>query len=386
MRTALIVCVAFAAIACGGDGSSSLDEPLGSPDAIDIGFNMGRMDQFGYLDDYFKASSVKDARLCHTYAAWDAGTGSPVAANPNAPAGTRAWLTAWLGKAQGACDEVLVSFKAHTHGKAPSPAQVETAFRDFVTASWPYTGKFSFTPWNEPNNGGDAGNGLGEVISPDLDAEYYLTMEEICRNHGCKVAAGDFASNGNWWKDFSWNCANDNVAPSQLCASPSSENGSHLPASYLDKFKNYIANFASGKTSTLGRKHHLPQGFRPEVFAFHGWHDINDYLSDANHCGTYGDCATRRILQSLGGSWAGVKLWDTEVGIDQDGPAISDDEQACGAAFLLRLSALSARLERVYITRVHGGTGQLVRDDHSLREAAHILANRKTTYPAGHCK
>lgn len=383
MRILWATCLLLAA-ACGGD-AASLDEDLGDPNAIDVGFNMGHIDQFDYMGDFYAASTVKDARLCHTYAAWNVANGAPVAANPNAPAGTRAWLTAWFSKAQGKCDDVLVSFKASSHGKPPSPSQVQTAFENFVNASWPYTGKLSFAPWNEPNNGADSGDGLGEIIPADLDAEYYLTMEEICRKHGCTVAAGDLASNGNMWKDMSWNCANDNVAPSELCKEKSSLDTSNAGASYLDKLKNYVANFASGKKSPLGRTHHLPSGFRPGVFAFHGWHDINDYLNEGNHCGSYDDCVTRRVLKSFGGSWAGVKIWDTEVGVDQDGPAMSDAEQACGAAFLVRLSALSSRIKRVYYTRLHGGTGELILADHSRRAAANVLAKRKTS-SGGKCK
>jgi hypothetical protein len=292
----------------------------------------------------------------------------------------------WLSQAEGKCDEVLVSFQSHVAASPPTGAQMETAFKDFVNASWPYTGKLSFTPWNEPNNPAGGGNGLGVVIPPDVDAEYYLTLEEVCRTHGCTVAAGDFASNGTMWDAFEWNCSDDNVAPADLCKTPSSLNPTNAPPSYLDRFKNYIANFADGKTSPLGRTHHLPNGFRPELFAFHGWHDVNDYINSGNHCDSYDDCATRRILKSLSGSWIGVKIWDTEVGVDQDGPPISEDQEACGAAFLVRVSSLSSRITRVYYTRLHGGSGQLVLDDHSLRASADVLAHRQTTYPKGKCQ
>ncbi len=152
------------------------------------------------------------------------------------------------------------------------------------------------------------------------------------------------------WNDFEWNCANDNVAESQLC-----------------------------KTKSSG----LPAGFRPEYFAYHGWHDSNEYINDASHCSTYGDCALRRILQSLGGSWGGVAIWDSEDGFGQN-VAIADGEQACAAAFDLRLLTISRRVHRLYITRLHGGGGQLL-DGHTARPAMDVLAKRDRTAPGGNC-
>jgi hypothetical protein len=46
--------------------------------------------------------------------------------------------------------------------------------------------------------------------------------------------------------------------------------------------------------------------FRPEYFAYHGWHDSNRYLDAGDHCSTYATCTLRRILYSLRGSWDAI--------------------------------------------------------------------------------
>jgi hypothetical protein len=175
------------------------------------------------------------------------------------------------------------------------------------------------------------------------------------------------------WNDFEWNCENDNVATPALCKTYSDENPGHLPASYLDKYKNEIAQHANDARYKLGAD------FRPEVFAYHGWHDTNEYVYYHQKCTGYGDCAVRRLLTSLGGSWGSVKLWDTEDGAGQI-RALSDHDQACGAAFLIRTASISDRIERLFVTRLHGGDLQLELADHSKRAAFGVLAKRQTTY------
>jgi len=80
-----------------------------------------------------------------------------------------------------------------------------------------------------------------------------------------------------------------------------------------------------------------------------------------------------------------VKLWDTEVGLAQDGePAIDDARQAWGAAFLIRLTAnLSARVTRVYYTRLHGGNPSLYAGN--TKRHAFEVAKRETTYGGAAC-
>ena len=116
------------------------------------------------------------------------------------------------------------------------------------------------------------------------------------------------------------------------------------------------------------------------MFAYHGWHDTNEYIYDHQKCTGYDDCAVRRLLVSFGGSWGGVKLWDSEDGMGQKG-ALSDHDQACGAAFLMRTANISSRIQRVFVTRLHGGDLQL-EVGHTPRPAFGVLAARKTAYAA----
>lgn len=285
-----------------------------------------------------------------------------------------------------------MSFKSFANRTPPTTSEYAKAFERFVATDWAketgYKGRLSFTPWNEPNNKAQDGNGLGVQLDARLVARYYLAAERACRKHPTQcnvVAAGDFASNGDMWNDFEWNCSNDNVAPSDLCKTNSSVNPSGEPASYLDRYKNEIAN----RATQFG----LPKGFRPEVFAFHGWHDTNNYLNEGAHCATYDTCALRRILRSLSGSWGHVALWNTEDGIGQH-DELDDDKQANGAAFLLRLQTITTRVHRLYITRLHGGSTELVRENRELvngmpvkerspRPAMCVLAKRRLTYMSG---
>ena len=379
-KLGVIGALAIVVAGCGASDATSeetaddADEALvaGDARAVDIGFN-GGPDQFEFTDDFFASEARRGPRLCHTYVRFDVAEQRPDPGSADSEPGSRGYLERWLRAAQGHCDEAFISFKAAAPGRAPSEASFTSAFRAFVTTSWAqetgFTGGFAFSVWNEPNNPAGSGNGLGTVIEPELAARYYLAAEKLCRQHGCKVAAGDFASNGGTWNDYEWNCANDNVAPRDLCKQASARNPGHRPASYLDRYKNTIANHAD--------EYGLGARFRPEYFAFHGWHDANEYLDTGSHCSSYSDCVTRRLLTSLGGSWGQVQLWDTEVGVDQDAAPISDHEQACGAAFLLRVTALSKRITRLYYTRYHGGTGELARN-HAPRPAMQVLADRET--------
>lgn len=363
------------------DGDDVAVEALTAGDAhrLNIGFNDGLPGEFDYYNDFFSASAIHPGpRLCHAYVGWDIGTQPPHAGDPTSQ-GSRAYLDHWLASAQGHCDDALISFQAYRHGPAPLVAQFAASFDNLAATSWAaeagFTGAVSYTPWNEPNNGAGAGNGLGTQIAPRLAARYYLAAERACRQHDCKVAAGDFASNGAMWRDFSFNCENDTVAPAELCAHKSSVNAGGAPASYLDLYKNEIAN----RAQDFG----LPAGFRPPYFAFHGWHDTNEYLDHGDHCSTYESCGLRRILKSLGGSWGRTVLWDTEDGLGQTG-ALSDEAQACGAAFLLRLQTITPRVYRLYVTRLHGGSDQLL-VGHAPRPAMTVLANRELHY-AGGCR
>jgi hypothetical protein len=402
----------------GGESFGTSESDLsGNPTSLNIGFNGGAdslgVEQFGYYSAFFTQSAIHPGpRICHTYVLWNLAEEPDGPADADATAGTRTAFKAWLAEA-GAfdaaenhvhCDEVLVSFKAQDvddkgapapgakclSGKtppcgAPDTAQYTKAVEDFVSIDWKaetgFGGTFAFTPWNEPNNQFGAGNGLGEVIPPERAAQMYLELDGVCASHGCKVAAGDFASNGDWWDAFEWNCADDNVAKMThtdsaghvWCDKPSSENpGNAREASYLDRYKNTIALDASK---------------RPAYFAYHGWHDANDFLDAGNPCDSYDDCATRRILQSLGGSWGSMEIWDTEVGASQ-GATITDEEQAKTAAFLVQLATLSKRITRLYYTRLYGGGGELLHgstQSPTLRPALCVLADRDTSVTGVTC-
>jgi hypothetical protein len=361
-----------------GDDTEVIEGPI-DPTNLNVGFNNGYATQFDYYGDFFGTGVTPPARLCHAYVSWKVAYQAPHSGSI-ADHASRAFIDDWLAKAQGHCDEALISFKSMAPGSPPSTTAFAAAFEKFVAVSWAaetgFTGKLAFTAWNEPNNGDTAGNGLGVKIPPRVAARYYLAAERACRRHGCKVAAGDFASNGNMWDDYRWNCANDNVAPSQLCSTKSSMNPDDRDASYLDVYKNEIAN----RATSFG----LPSGFRPAYFAYHGWHDSNRYLNAGDHCSSYETCTLRRLLRALRGSWGAVVIWNTEDGIGQtDAP--DDREQGCGAAFMVRLNTISARVRRLYITRLHGGPGQLL-VGHTPRPAMTVLAERRRTYPVGNCR
>jgi hypothetical protein len=371
----------------GTDGDGNADAigitPLATdPSNLNIGFNGADASEFGYYPDYFQTANAITfgPNLCHTYVQWNVADQAPHAGTVD-DHHSRAYLDDWLSKAQGHCGEALISFKTiGVHGAAPGADTYQQAFDKFAATDWAaetgFTGKLSVTPWNEPNNKADAGNGLGVVIEARLAARYYLAAEAACRKHGCTVAAGDFASNGDMWDSFEWNCANDNVNPGELCKSKSAANPGNAAASYLDLYKNEIVNSATS--------YGLPKGFRPEFFAYHGWHDANEYLDNAQHCDSYDNCALRRILRSLGGSWANVEIWDSEDGAGQT-QTPNDHDQACTAAFMLRLQAITSRVRRMYITRLNGGGGQLITTGHVARPALGIFAQRKQSYD-GTCK
>lgn len=366
----------------GDDGTDAEVIEAGTPDPtrINVGFNNGFATQFDYWNDFFGSGVTPPARLCHAYVSWRVGL-LPAGSGSIDDHATPAFIEDWLRKAQGKCDEVLISFKSMTKRSPPPTSEFADAFEAFVSTNWRartgFTGNFAYTAWNEPNNGDDAGNGLGVEIPPRVAARYYLVAERACKKHDCKVAAGDFASNGNMWDHFRWNCANDNVARSQLCREKSSMNPDGRGASYLDIYKNEIVNSAPD----LG----LGAGFRPTYFAYHGWHDTNRYINEGDHCSSYETCTLRRLLRSLRGSWGNVMIWNTEDGVGQT-TAPDDRAQACAAAFLLRLELVSSRVKRVYLTRLRGGPGTLLLADHTRRPAATIFANRETSYPAGNCR
>ena len=397
MRPAVLACtlasmlplIACTASTDEGDVTTDADEAelAGNAKKINIGFNAGFQEQLQYLPDFNTKTSIHlGPRLCHEYVDWRVAEGAG-SKNANLVAEFNK-LGSWLGAAQGVCDEALISFKSTATAAAPSVSRFETDFKLFLDTDWKtitgFEGTMSFTAWNEPNNPEEPGNGLGVVIEPETAAGYWLAASRQCKLHGgCKVAAGDFASNGNWWNAYEQNCKDDTVAPKDLCNTLSDVADKGAKASYLDRYKNFIVNHVTD--------YGFGKSFKPEYFAFHGWHDANMYLKDHDHASDYDTSVVRRVLRSLQGGWGGAKIWDTEVGVDQSATdTIDDDEQACGAAFLLRLHAISPRIERMYYTRLHNGgdKGGALLDGKNLRPAGKVLAERKTSYTfkGGKCK
>ncbi len=364
--------------------------PLQNARDLNIGFNgadtTGADDQIPYMDQFFAATEayyeqqlgrrMPGDRHCHAYISWDVAE-EPAGSTDVSKQGSRAWFEQWLANNQGHCDQALVTFK-YVSGVSkgtgfPSPADYETAFVDFQQISWAstgWTGRFAFTPWNEPNNGNPSGDGLKTVLDPHTAADYYLAIRKHCSpRRRCWVAAGDFGSNGNLGEGFVQNCVNDR-AP--LCSN----------ATYMDVYKHYLVVDA--------RNYGLAKGmeFRPELFSYHGWDDINDYIKQNSNCNSLSDqkCTIYALLNSLShNTWKFAQIWDTEVGAGQD-PQTNPNPtaQACAASFLLRLTATaSSRITRIYYTRIWDPNGQywsLFDSAGAEKPAFSVLTDRNISY------
>jgi hypothetical protein len=210
-------------------------------------------------------------------------------------------------------------------------------------------------------------------MSPVTAGQYYLMARHLCGADAsqCKVAAGDLASNGNMIAHFQQNCASD--IDSTLC----------LQASWLDGYKHFIAFHANDPAFELG------DGFRPEYWAYHPWQVVNDFTTyvqtkgqKGSQCTSDANCSTRAFVHSLGGSWSGGHIWDTEIGAGQ-GAALSDEVQAMGAAYLLHVeTSLTNRVWRIYYQGVETGPWQILCGG-KKRPSFNVLAGRETTYKGG---
>jgi hypothetical protein len=424
MTTSFRLCVLGLAIAAAVSTTVALPQPAGAQPAaasaatsaassIQIGFNgadiTGTDAQPPHVAQFYaaeQAAGTSDVPRCHAYVSWDIGlepAGSGASTDPGVQPvqGSLAWLQTWLQAYQGTCDQALITFKwiagvsCHYYTgcaggtdaqAAPDPSEVGASLAGFLHDSWPgWSGTFAFTPWNEPNNSGAVADGFtnGLVVPARSDADYYLAMRSHCDpSADCEIAAGDFNSNGNHYQDFVQQCADDTTT---LCPS----------GSYVDTLKYYLANDATS--------YGLPAGFRPENFAFHGWADANDYLhhlqnpSATTNCDAVSDplCVTRlsydafsTALYPANSSWSGVQLWDTEVGVGQNGNTFdtspTNDQQAQTAAFLLDItSTVSDRITRIYYTRAwepDGAWWSMFCSDGSAKPSLAVWANRQTSY------
>ncbi len=362
---------------------------------LSFGFNgadtTGSDDQLPYIDQFFTATEayyeqqlgrrMPGNRHCHAYVSWDIAEQQPGAGNVSL-SGSRAWFEQWLQNYQGHCDQALITFKYVTgssSGKGfPTTADFETAFTAFQQTSWAYTGwtgTFAFTPWNEPNNGSPSGDGLHAVLDPHTAADYYLAIRKHCSPfRNCWVAAGDFGSNGNLGQGFVQNCSNDTAT---LCSN----------ATYMDTYKHYLVADAPSYGLAWG------PWFRPEIFAYHGWDDVNDYINQNPNCNSLSDptCTTYVLMNSLSqDTWRFVIIWDTEVGAGQN-PQTNPNPvtQACAASFLLQITGTAGRrITRIYYTRAWEPDGEhwsLFDSSGAEKPAFAVLADRNIAYtpPAG---
>lgn len=355
---------------------------------LTIGFN-GPKVQFPYMDRFYTAQSAyyqsigssypSGGRYCHAYLSWDIAE-QAVGSGPLGTEGSRSWFEDWLANAQGHCDRALVTFKYIANitradtGNYPSPSDYEAAMTAFLNTDWSYTGwagVFDFTPWNEPQNGAGSGDGLTKQIPAENAADYYLALRKHCLpSAGCTVAAGDFGSNGQQWQTYLQNCTDDS-AP--LCSG----------ASYMDQYKHWIMTDAPNYGFTTA--------FRPEVFAYHGWDDINNYINSGSHCTDPQRCTVRALLTALSdGSWSNSIIWDTEVAAGQNPQSNPDPiTQACAASYLLDLTAsVSSRITRIYWTQPYVKAGNyfsMFDSSGNPKPAFTVMADRNIAYvpPSG---
>jgi hypothetical protein len=386
MRTALVMLGSFGlalAPACAQTAQQHAQD-------INISFN-GPYTQFPYTDQFFTATntyyqsigrvSMPGNRHCHAYLSWDIAE-QTVGSGPVGKEGSRAWFEAWLTHAQGHCDRALLTFKFIDSVTQISPngypevSTYETGMVAFLGTDWSYTGwtgQFDYTAWNEPNNPTPSGDGLTVQIPAERAADYYLALRKHCAPSTCggDIAAGDFGSNGDMWEDFVQNCSND--LATTLCSN----------ASYMDKYKHWL----SFDAPTYG----FTTDFRPEVFGYHGWDDVNNYINQSSHCTDVQRCTLRALVNALSNAtWTSSSLWDTEVGAGQypnaDPNAVT---QACAASFLLNLTAsVTTRVARIYYTKAFMNTGDywsLFDSNANIKPAFTVLADRNISYspPAG---
>lgn len=351
-----------------------------SPDAADgaalqVGFN-GRTEQIAMIDHFYGDDDRFGPRLCHYYTGWD--TAVHTDGEPDHADGLAANI-AWLANAEASgCDEVMVSFKALSSADPadefdPEPPTVEeysAAVAAYLDTDWEaaagWTGDIVLTAWNEPNLNATAGNGYPppepgaeSVITPRMAAQYYLAASALCLERGCVVAAVDFGSNGGHWVDYMTNCASAEVPRDELCDEPSEHNTTGEGPSYLDTYRNEIVNAATD----FG----LPEGFRPDVVAYHGWADTNAYLNGTRHCSGYDDCLLDRVLEAFDGSWGDAEIWNTEDGVGQPGfythDEMTNSRQVDALRYMLDLVDSTPRYTRLYWTHLIGSPSRLLITD-----------------------
>ena len=189
-----------------GDDGEGVQSAASSPMKVNIGFN-GDSTEFEYWPDWKQASVVQPGnRVCHTYVEWNAGYAAPNTGGVTTP-GSRAYVDHWLSQAKGNCDEVLIAFKSSTPRAAVDEVTYTKAFVKFASNDWStetgYTGAITYSTWNEPNNRALPATGSGCRSRQTWPRATTWPPSTRCKQYGCNVVAGDFATN-DMWDDLEW--------------------------------------------------------------------------------------------------------------------------------------------------------------------------------------
>jgi hypothetical protein len=265
--------------------------------AAAVGVGIADSDGDTFVDPNWPGLNVTMGRAVAPY---DVAVTPPVAGTPAGD--RRIEFDQWVWNASATGVQPLVTFEASRDPSkrtpdglplAPTRAEYSKAMRAFLLT---YPTVRHLAPWNEPNFTG-ASNPLSG--SPSLAASYYRKLVAVCRKAraGCTVAAGEFAG---------------------------------VPGDA------YVRSYQVA----LGRS-------RPAVWAFHAHTDANRFQAGTDNTAP----ATRFFLAKLGGRWARSKIWIDEVGAyyrDANAKVWGDDSQRATTSFILGLSTLSPRIDRIY--------------------------------------
>jgi hypothetical protein len=182
--TRALACLVAAAVLAGCGLAASPDR---SQAAISVG--IGEQDASMFTDPLFTKLKVKRARY---FPSWNVALKKKEAA----------WLDIWVGQAQAAGVEPLISFSAALGSrcpakpcKLPSVSEYTKAFKAF-RKRWPQVKVVS--PWNEANH-----RSQPTFKNPKRAAQYYNVVRSRCS--GCKIVAADVIDEVNmesWLKTF----------------------------------------------------------------------------------------------------------------------------------------------------------------------------------------
>lgn len=182
--TRALACLVAAVVLAGCGLAAS---PERSQAAISVG--IGEQDASMFTDPLFTKLKVKRARY---FPSWNVALKKQEAA----------WLDIWLGQAQAAGVEPLISFSAALGSrcparpcKLPSVKEYTNAFNAF-RKRWPQVKVVN--PWNEANH-----RSQPTFKNPKRAAQYYNVVRSRCS--GCKIVAADVIDERNmesWLKTF----------------------------------------------------------------------------------------------------------------------------------------------------------------------------------------